>query len=100
MATEQIFVCSKIFLAFGIVLSTIAILIFIVFDIKRMIKILRGKKITPVHNKMSTSKSKLNLKKLNPQKLNPKTELLTMPLGNTQPMITMDISYIHSDIEL
>jgi hypothetical protein len=97
MATEQIFACSKIFLACGIILITIAILIFIVFDIKRMIKILRGKKITPVHNKMSmsTSKSKLNLKKLNQ-----KTELLTMPLGNTQPMITMDISYIHSDIEL
>jgi hypothetical protein len=91
MTTEQIFVCSTIFLACGVILIAIAVLIFFVFDIRRMVKILRGKKITPTHYKKPVTKSRTGKSK---------TVLLTKTLGKTEPIITMDISYIHSDVEL
>lgn len=86
MTTEQIFACSKIFLACGVLLIAIAVVIFFMFDIRRMVKILRGKKITPTNPKKKTQKQK--------------TVLLTKPSCNTNPMITVDISYIHSDVEI
>jgi hypothetical protein len=95
MTIEQMYTCSRIFMLCAVVFVIIAVILYYLFDIKRISKILIGKKITPTYHK----KQKTKPVKIKPEPSN-KTVLLTNPLENTEPMITMDISYIHSDITL
>jgi hypothetical protein len=66
----------------------IAVAFYFIFDIKRLIKILRGKACKPVQHKKERVKNKCDIKRDN------KTELLT------QPLITVEINSFQEDIAL
>jgi hypothetical protein len=88
MTIEQIFICSRIFLACSVFFIIIAVAFYFIFDIKRMIKILRGKACKPLQRKKESVKNKSDIKR------DKKTEL------KTQPLITMEINIFNEDVAL
>jgi hypothetical protein len=88
MTIEQIFICSRIFLACSVFFIIIAVAFYFIFDIKRMIKILRGKACKPLQRKKESVKNKCEIKR------DKKTEL------KTQPLITMEINIFNEDVAL
>jgi hypothetical protein len=92
MTIEQIFICSRIFLACAVFFIIIAVAFYFIFDIKRLIKILRGKACKPVRHKKERVQNKCDNKR--DKKQDNKTELLT------QPLITLEINSFHEDVAL
>jgi hypothetical protein len=95
MTIEQIFICSKIFLAFAVFFIIIAVAFYFIFDIKRLIKILRGKACRPIRHKKERVQNKCD------NKCDNKTELLPIKIDRTtEPLITMEIKSFHEDVAL
>jgi hypothetical protein len=92
MTIEQIFICSRIFMACSIFFIIVAVAFYFIFDIKRLIKILRGKACKPLPRKKE---------KTHCNKPDNKTELLPMHIiDKTQPLVTVEISSVHSKVVL
>jgi F0F1-type ATP synthase membrane subunit b/b' len=82
MSIEQIYAYSRIFMVCAVIFIILAVILFHMFDIKRIMKILSGKKIIPTHRiKQNIEQAKSN-----------KTLLLTSPIKNTEVITTMDAS--------
>ena len=49
MTVDQMILLSRLFLGAMIILTIVAVVLFFVFDVRRAWRILRGKKLPPVH---------------------------------------------------